>query len=516
MTETAAPTLDPNRTDTIADLIDPERAQTMVLEDLAALRPALEKIAIDPPAYASISHTKRFLERWSSDYRFQAKFQDAPQEILDEWDFKLTVDEARWLTDPNFIVEHPDVPMPERVREYGEWNRWKFINRDLIKLDAPAPPNWKKWRQRQINRLLLSSGAQSHRSVVHAPWTAELSRGCSVGCWFCGVDAAKFAGAWPYTEENAREWRGFLKSMYAVAGDGGQHGFCYWATDPLDNPDWLDFLGDFHATFGSLPQTTTAMPFRNVEFTRKVLEFYAEHGQWINRFSVTTKKDFEMLHKNFSEEELKFWELIPQFENRAAPKATAGRVRKLVLERLESERKIAFDYNLENPGSISCVSGFLCNLPERRVRLISPVPACDRWPLGYYVYADETWDHIDELQGILENLIRTRMKTTVDPTDPLHPAHQVSFDHEGEDVLVLQGCDTKIRTTGMVGAGIMAEFLNRGTTAIELASALHTQLDPWQVFHQINRVFHLGAIADEPAHSEWEPESAPLTIGASS
>ena len=134
MTETAAPTLESNQANTVGDLIDPVQAQTMVLEDLAALRPALEKIAIDPPQYASIAHTKRFLERWSSDYRFQAKFAEAPQEILDEWNFKLTVDEARWLTDPNFIVEHPDLPMPERVREYGEWNRWKFINRDLIKL----------------------------------------------------------------------------------------------------------------------------------------------------------------------------------------------------------------------------------------------------------------------------------------------------------------------------------------------------------------------------------------------
>lgn len=490
--------------------------QAMVLEDLTSIRPALEALDIQIPEFESIPHTKRFLERWSADFKFQAAFEAAPQEILDEWGFELTPDEAHWLTDPAFVPNNPGLPMPDRVKEYGEWNRWKFVHRDLIKSDAPSCPTWARWRQRQINRLLLSSGASSHQSVVHAPWTAELCRGCSVGCWFCGVDAEKFNGAWPYSPENAETWRSLLRTMRAVAGDAGKHGFCYWATDPLDNPDWLSFLEDFSTVFDTLPQTTTAMPMRDIEFTRRVVAFYEDRGDFVNRFSVTTKKDFELLHQHFTERELQFWELIPQFENRAAPKATAGRVRTLVLERLEAERKIAFDYDLEQPGSISCVSGFLFNLPEKRVRLITPVPACDRWPLGYCVYADETWERIEDLPEILDTIIETRMRTAVEVDTPLGPVHMVSFAADGDDTICVKGCDTTIRVSNIYGAPTIAEMLNRGTTASEIATALDPAVSAWQVFDQINRLFHLGAIQDEPEFSEWAPTSAPLTIGQSS
>lgn len=486
-----------------------------ILEDIASLRPELAQIDVPMPRHASIARTKRFLERWTADFKFQEKFDEAPQTTLDEWGFEITPDELRVLTDRDHVSEEPNDGRTTRIEEYWDWNRWKFYERDMIKLHAPTSPKWSRWRQRQINRVLLSNGLNSHRSIVHAPWTAELARGCSVGCWFCGVDAEKFEGAWPYTDENAETWRSLLRTMHEIAGEGGQEGFCYWATDPLDNPDWLSFLEDFRKVFGTIPQTTTAMPFRDIDFTKRVMAYYERHGHFINRFSVTTKKDFELLHENFSPEELQYWELIPQFENRAAPKATAGRVRSLVLDRLEAKRKIAFAYDLDKPGSISCVSGFLFNLPERRVRLITPIPASDRWPLGYCVYADETWDQIDELPKILENMIATKMKTSVDPGDRLTAVHQASFSSEDENTLAIQGVDTVLRVNAMPGADVIAEMLNRGTTAMEIAQALESHNPIWQTFHQINRIFHLGAIQDEPEVSEWEPETATLTIGAS-
>ena len=42
-------------------------------------------------------------------------------------------------------------------------------------------------------------------------------------------------------------------------------------------------------------------------------------------------------------------------------------------------------------GTIACVSGFLFNMVERNVRLISPCNASERWPLGYRIYDEGTF-----------------------------------------------------------------------------------------------------------------------------
>ena len=36
--------------------------------------------------------------------------------------------------------------------------------------------------------------------------------------------------------------------------------------------------------------------------------------------------------------------------------------------------------------TIGCVTGFLFNMVDRTVQLISPCTATDEWPLGFYVY----------------------------------------------------------------------------------------------------------------------------------
>ena len=79
-------------------------------------------------------------------------------------------------------------------------------------------------------------------------------------------------------------------------------------------------------------------------------------------------------------------ELIPQYDDRLSKKATAGRVRDLVLKRKEKNKPIQFHHNLEATGSIACVSGFLGNLVQQTLKLITPCSASDVGPLAIEFY----------------------------------------------------------------------------------------------------------------------------------
>lgn len=93
-------------------------------------------------------------------------------------------------------------------------------------------------------------------------------------CWFCGVGAEKLTGWSHYIPENAKLWQDTLDVCRDVIGDTVCNGFCYWASDPLDNPDYPKFIEDFRNTYGRYPQTTTAIPLRNEEITRQALDIW--------------------------------------------------------------------------------------------------------------------------------------------------------------------------------------------------------------------------------------------------
>src|SRR6266516_439208 len=104
-----------------------------------------------------VSHMKRFLERWTMDPKYQEAFASDPEAALTALGIELTPAEA--------------IPLMDRESA----------------LEAT--------RQDRADQ------------IVHAPVAFELSKGCTVGCWFCGVAATKFEHTWRYTDENGRLWR---------------------------------------------------------------------------------------------------------------------------------------------------------------------------------------------------------------------------------------------------------------------------------------------------------------------
>ena len=92
-----------------------------------------------------------------------------------------------------------------------------------------------------------------------------------MGCWFCGLDAPGLTGVFTYTAEGAALWRDVLHVLRDLCGEAAQLGFCYWATDPPDNPEYEHFIEDFVEIIGDFPGFTSARALHDPERTRSLV-----------------------------------------------------------------------------------------------------------------------------------------------------------------------------------------------------------------------------------------------------
>src|SRR5207245_1954647 len=90
-------------------------------------------------------------------------------------------------------------------------------------------------------------------------------------------------------------------------------------------------------------------------------------------------KMLNRVHETFTADELLEVELVLQNPEAMTPKAPAGRARLLDgrPDRLGPRASTLAG------GTIACVTGFLVNMVERTIRLITPTRTCEQWPLGY-------------------------------------------------------------------------------------------------------------------------------------
>ncbi len=294
--------------------------------------------------------------------------------------------------------------------ELAGWRDW-IAGRNAYLDDMVARPDraeapYRDWRRRQMKRCDIELGDSLNKVLPHAAAAIELSSGCSVGCWFCGISADKFRGHFAFNDENKALWRGVLEALQEVVGEGLGSTALYWATDPTDNPDYAEFAADFYEHSGHLPQTTTARPVKDVEWTRRVLNLRRELGQGgVDRFSILSTADLRRVHEAFSPEELRQVDLV--LHNKGAlgedqTKASAGKAR----QANECPSRKPKPLN-EDQETIACVSGFLVNMVEQRVRLISPCRTSSEWPEGYRVYADERFESPEHLRQILSRWTKT-------------------------------------------------------------------------------------------------------------
>ena len=175
-----------------------------------------------------VSHLKRFLERWTMDPKYQEAFASDAEAALTALGMSLTPADVLPLIDAR--AGHRGARawsgragrrrcLPAVLR-YRVFVAEKIEHRRRQRTETvPGDPRLRAWRDRMINRCIGELGQDRADQIVHAPAALELSKGCTVGCWFCGVAAPKFEHTWKYTPENGQPVAG----VPGRAGRGLRH-----------------------------------------------------------------------------------------------------------------------------------------------------------------------------------------------------------------------------------------------------------------------------------------------------
>ncbi len=381
----------------------------------------------DDEALRELAHIKRFLERYSGDHELRNRLLAGLVSLADaakECGCELDVTSLQPVFHPAFVQFRADATLESWPLTY----KWDSFLRSMFTLrnelcwagsSKGLTPAFDQWRERNMSRCRFEIGVAG-QGIVHPSIAFELSSGCSVGCWFCGISAEKFKGHFSLSGSGKAEWKATLEAAYHVLGVGMKSGFCYWATDPLDNPDYLGFLEEYDRLVGVIPQTTTAIPLRNVELTRGVLDMWTKKRGLINRFSVLSTGVLRRLHETFTPEEMLGVELVMQNKkSHGVVKFKAGRAGATA-----EAKKI--DEELSE-GTIACVTGFLVNIVEKTVRLVSPTTPSKNWPNGYIVFASATYESPEDLEKQMRTMIAMHMGQSIRSNDPIRFTEHVNF-----------------------------------------------------------------------------------------
>ena len=468
----------------------------------------------------NLAQVKRFMERLVADLKFRNGLTENMHNLIGFAEsYGLKVDPNLML--PLFSRKHMQYRGTDEEAQWPLSKMWtEYMGKMIAHRDelrdhgktAQVNPSFHQWRERQISRGISELGV-SGPNITHPIVAYELSDGCSMGCWFCGISAEKFEGYQPYTEEVAELWRGILGTMVDRLGKASQTGFCYWATDPMDNPDYDKFIEDHYHVTGFLPQTTTAAPLKNVALTRRVMALFDKHSSVTNRFSILNLKIFNQVHEEFTAEELMGVELVSQNNEALMSKASAGRARdrKLKLRAAGKDDKISIGD--DDHATIACVSGFLVNLPLRTVRMVSPTRGGDRWPLGYRVYDERKFETVEEFAAIIDELIERHCSNELRSDDIV--AFRPDLEFTGHDDGFVVRNNTMMHTfrgptfAAQLGRLIAEGNLRTGQIQSEMIAA---GADVFVVCDALQALFNQGLLDDDPKYGGIGPRTQMLDM----
>lgn len=333
-------------------------------------------------------------------------YQSDKEAFLKKWKVELTPEDIDFLMFPRDVQEKLRIihendldNMPESFFRYRQFLVNKIHVRDEMvgSFCVPANPTLKKWRLRQMKRCDGALGGLN-KSFIHTMLTIELADGCSVGCEFCGLEAGRLKSLFRYTDENAELFKGVLRKCHEIIGDAAGFGMLYFATEPLDNPDYEMFQEDYRKEFGAIPQITTAACDRDLERSRRLVRQIMEGGGFIHRFTIRSEEMARKVLDYFTAEELLYVELLPQYPEAPGfvPYVKAGKL----CEGEETQK------SNNDPGTIVCVDGFAINFVRKTITMFTPCHAdsvhtkgISELPPVEFTDAD---DFAEKLNGLIE------------------------------------------------------------------------------------------------------------------
>ncbi len=461
----------------------------------------------EPGELKQIAHIKRFLECVQGDPEFRGQLEERPEDCLDiavsrGIQIDPTEIEMLWKNGRPACVEPEELRTSPLGSLWADWiDARKAAIAEYRKSVSEAIPNrrFKAWHMRQVARCGFEVGTPNDLRG-HSVLVFELTKGCSVGCWFCGLDAGRLQGIFRRTPENRRLWREILRVCREELGESARGGFCYWATEPSDNPDYLDFLEDFRDLMGVVPGTTSAAWPRDLDWTRKLVRRARSGNRRGCRFSITNLQDLHTIHELFTPEKLLTVELILQNTEALVPFRTSGRYRELWNS---DSPPPGYTDEEPNPSTIACVSGFLVNMVDKTIRLVSPCYSTDNWPLGYRVYWEGTFSGPDSFRVCVRQAIDDVMHDGLKGGQVLSFHCALSYERLPEG-FNLESIFRKTTITGKASLGAIGDLIAEGrhTTAEIIEAVTEAGHDYFQVIGALQHVFQKGLIDDDPAREQ--------------
>ncbi len=471
----------------------------------------------------SVGQIKRFLELWWSGDENRQALAENHADVTARYGSVPTLEEMRPFVDATRRPELHEPGLREDFATYLAFGAEKARHLDVVKKECiPSDPRFAAWRARQVARSRMENGARVDHSLPHIPLALEICRGCSVGCWYCGCDAGPLEKVFAHTPENARLYREVLEVFLGRIGDAARWASSYWATEPLDNPDYERFMDDFHDVCGMYPQTTTARADDDFARLRRLLHVSEEKGRFINRFSIQSLRQFDAVLREFDADELTRVEMVFQHPQAMQGKANAGRFFRHAqdnpkildkemakLRRLQDERGGDPAADLLPAGTNSCMSGFWVNLVDRFVRLVSPTNGSERWPGGWILFGERSFTDAADLDVQIGELIETHMPASL----PWRQAVSFApgFDYEPTDrgftvrtahARFSFGQPDAARSVTPVG-----EMIRKGTMTpgdVALMASLQSGIPEVDTHSILSQCFEAGLLREEPEENAFE------------
>lgn len=311
---------------------------------------------------------------------------------------------------------------------------------DRFRAERFADARLFRWNEIALRRARMQvSELRNTPTVRFFPLIFELSAGCRQQCPFCGLAAAEHRKDFLAVPEHRKLWREVLAASREALGDIAADAACYFATEPLDNPDYEELLGEFAQVMGNFPQTTTVLAAREPERIRSLMKRIGRErmGLAALRFSTRTLAEFRRVMEEYAPEELADVEILPQNPESGTTVSLSGRL-----------------YGTDPPPgkaakrySISCVAGFRVNMAEQSVAFMEPTLPSDEYPTGVHIRAERKFESPMEYRNILEEFAKRFALDTLPDDLPLALAPAVTVE-ERESFLLLRGDGISMKLGG--------------------------------------------------------------------